>query len=51
VAAAVGPRAVLSPPGIPVDLQLGKDGFTRPIGSGQPVMELVEWVRDSDCRI
>jgi hypothetical protein len=26
--------------GIPLDLRLGKDGFTRPISSGQPLLEL-----------
>src|SRR5258708_7352369 len=26
--------------GVPLDLRLGKDGFTRPISSGQPILEL-----------
>jgi hypothetical protein len=26
--------------GVPLDLRLGKDGFTRPISSGQPLLEL-----------
>jgi hypothetical protein len=26
--------------GVPLDLRLGKDGFTRPISSGEPMMEL-----------
>ena len=26
--------------GVPLDLRLGKDGFTRPISSGEPIMEL-----------
>jgi hypothetical protein len=26
--------------GVPLDLRLGKDGFTRPISSGQPILDL-----------
>lgn len=26
--------------GIPLDLRLGRDGFTRPVSTGQPIMEL-----------
>jgi hypothetical protein len=26
--------------GVPLELRLGKDGFTRPISSGQPILEL-----------
>jgi uncharacterized protein (DUF1501 family) len=26
--------------GVPLETRLGKDGFTRPISSGQPVLEL-----------
>ena len=26
--------------GVPLELRLGKDGFTRPVSSGQPIMEL-----------
>src|SRR4029077_16678251 len=27
--------------GVPLDLRLGKDGFTRPISSGAPILELL----------
>ena len=26
--------------GVPLDLRLGKDGFTRPISSGEPLLDL-----------
>ena len=26
--------------GVPLDIRLGKDGFTRPISSGQPILDL-----------
>ena len=26
--------------GVPLDLRLGKDGFTRPISSGEPILDL-----------
>jgi hypothetical protein len=26
--------------GVPLDLRLGKDGFTRPVSTGEPILDL-----------